>query len=340
MAQVRIAGLMGYPSLVRELGADPDPLIRSVGIEPRRLENPEHDDTISMRDISLLLEKAEIATGCHHFGALLGSRQDVSILGVIGFAMTAAPTVREALNRLMRNLHLHWQDAEHAALETVGDIAALVFTPSPFEIQNRGLLLAMEDTLAAVSQLLRIVHGPGLTVLSVEFAHAPLGDTTVYPRLFRAPVHFDRARYAISFPGAELNHPVPGSNPELGAVLHAYLEVLEQRYPRDKLAQVEHLVQNTLDTGECSAESVARMLNLHRRSLHRILATHGRTFRDLVRDCRRKRAEQLLGNTALQITQIANALGYAEASTFNHAFRRWTGTSPSAWRAQFSTVSK
>lgn len=323
---------MGFPALVRELGADPESLIRSLGFEPERFEDPTHDDTMSLLDITLLLEKAEAATGCHHFGALLGSRQDVSILGVIGFAMMSAPTVLEALHRLMRNLHLHWQDAETATLEIAGDVAALVFAPSPLEIKNRGLLLAMEDTLAAVVQLLRIAHGPGLTMLQVEFAHAPLGDTAIYPQLFAAPVHFDRERYAIAFPRTELDHPVPGSNPELSAVLHAFLDVLEARYPRDRLAQIEHLVRSTLDTGQCSVETVARMLNVHRRSLHRSLKTYNRTFRDLVQQCRRERADQLLRNSGLQITQIANALGYTEASAFNHAFKRWYGVTPNAWR--------
>ncbi len=332
MAQVRIAGLMGFPALVRELGADPEPLIRSLGIAPERLENPAHDDTMSLRDISLLLEKAEVATGCHHIGALLGSRQDVSILGVIGFAMMSAPTVAEALHRLVRNLHLHWQDAESATLETVGDIASLVFAPSTVEINNRGLLLVMEDTLAAAVQLLRIVHGPGLTVLGVEFAHAPIGDTMIYSKLFGAPVHFDRERYAITFPVTDLAHSVPGSNPALSAVLHAFLEVLEERYPRDRIAQIEHLIQRTLDTGQCSARTIARLLNMHRRSLHRVLQMQDKTFRDLVQQCRRERAEQLLRNSTLQITQIANALGYTDVSAFNHAFKRWHGIAPSRWR--------
>lgn len=340
MAQVRIAGLMGFPALLRELGVDPEPVIRAVGLDPARLANPGHDDTIALSDIVTLLERAELATGCHYLGALLGSRQDASILGVIGFAMTQAATVLEALNELIRNVHLHWQDAETVTLETAGAVASLVFTPSATGAGRRGLLLVMEDTLSAARRLLQIVHGPGLTVLEVQIAHAPLGDTAPYPKLFKAPVRFDQERYAIVFPAADLRHPVPGSNPELSAMLQAFLEVLQERYPRDRLAQIEHLVRSTLDTGHCSADAVAGMLNVHRRTLHRILRAQGRSFRGIVQSCRRERARQLLQDSALPITRIANALGYADVSAFNHAFRRWYGVTPGSWRRRGRSVSE
>jgi AraC-like DNA-binding protein len=42
----------------------------------------------------------------------------------------------------------------------------------------------------------------------------------------------------------------------------------------------------------------------------------------------------LLRDTALDVSQIAEMLDYAEASTFTRAFRRWSGSTPSAWRRQ------
>jgi AraC-like DNA-binding protein len=42
----------------------------------------------------------------------------------------------------------------------------------------------------------------------------------------------------------------------------------------------------------------------------------------------------MLRNTSLDMGQIAAALDYADVSSFTRAFRRWTGTTPTAWRAQ------
>ena len=43
-------------------------------------------------------------------------------------------------------------------------------------------------------------------------------------------------------------------------------------------------------------------------------------------------AAQLLGHTTLPPGQVARRLGYANASAFTRAFRRWNGMTPSEWR--------
>ena len=36
----------------------------------------------------------------------------------------------------------------------------------------------------------------------------------------------------------------------------------------------------------------------------------------------------------MEVSQIAAALGYADASAFTRAFRRWSKTAPALWRAK------
>ena len=42
----------------------------------------------------------------------------------------------------------------------------------------------------------------------------------------------------------------------------------------------------------------------------------------------------MLEDTSLDVGQIAEALGYARASAFTRAFRRWSGTTPALWRTK------
>jgi AraC-like DNA-binding protein len=80
--------------------------------------------------------------------------------------------------------------------------------------------------------------------------------------------------------------------------------------------------------------AVAALVGMAPRSLHRHLATEGTTFRRLVGEVRSALADEMLAHR-MTVDEVAERLGYAEAASFIHAFRRWKGTSPHrARRAQ------
>lgn len=53
---------------------------------------------------------------------------------------------------------------------------------------------------------------------------------------------------------------------------------------------------------------------------------------------RLERARELLTHTGMNLSQIADALGYADAANFTRAFKRWTGHSPSRYRSEALAV--
>jgi AraC-like DNA-binding protein len=48
----------------------------------------------------------------------------------------------------------------------------------------------------------------------------------------------------------------------------------------------------------------------------------------------------LLRDSAASILSIAWSLGYADASAFSRAFRRWSGTTPNEWRKATESISQ
>jgi len=60
------------------------------------------------------------------------------------------------------------------------------------------------------------------------------------------------------------------------------------------------------------------------------------TFQRLLDDTREEIARQLLCDTDIPVARVATALGYGDATVFTRAFARWTGHTPSVFRAQFS----
>jgi AraC-like DNA-binding protein len=101
---------------------------------------------------------------------------------------------------------------------------------------------------------------------------------------------------------------------------------------------LRRLMVNGAGQGETRLEQVADLFAIHRRTLNRRLRAQGTSFKALVDETRYDIARQLLRDTRLPTTEIAATLDYSECSAFVRAFRRWSGTSPSAWRAEHTPL--
>jgi AraC-like DNA-binding protein len=97
-------------------------------------------------------------------------------------------------------------------------------------------------------------------------------------------------------------------------------------------AAVENEVEKLLPQGKAHAHTVAKALALGVRTLSRRLSDEGVTYGEVVDQLRRTLALQYLKEPGMSLSQIAWLLGYEGRASFNHAFRRWTGRSPSVAR--------
>ena len=98
-------------------------------------------------------------------------------------------------------------------------------------------------------------------------------------------------------------------------------------------ARVERVLPQLLPRGKATTSEVARQLCLSRRTLSRSLAAEGVTFTRILEELRATLARRYLQDRELPVTEIAWLLGYREIGSFTHAFKRWTGLSPSRFRA-------
>jgi AraC-like DNA-binding protein len=105
-------------------------------------------------------------------------------------------------------------------------------------------------------------------------------------------------------------------------------------------ADLRRLLRTELLRDTCSAAAVARLFSMHRRTLNRHLRMEGLAFRQAVNEVRFEIACELLANTDMTLSQVAAVLRYSELSAFTRAFRRWSGQTPSAWRASHRHVRK
>ncbi|HEF4763052.1 TPA: AraC family transcriptional regulator [Pseudomonas putida] len=83
-------------------------------------------------------------------------------------------------------------------------------------------------------------------------------------------------------------------------------------------------------------EAVAAHLHISPQTLRRHLREEGTSFQELKDHLRRDIAIYHLSRNDLPLQQIAEQLGFSEPSAFHRAFKKWTGLTPGAYRAQES----
>ena len=69
------------------------------------------------------------------------------------------------------------------------------------------------------------------------------------------------------------------------------------------------------------------------RTLRRKLDEEGLKYQTLVDNAMKDQAMDYLNNTQWPIEEIADLMGYSDASNFNKAFKRWFGKSAASYRA-------
>jgi AraC-like DNA-binding protein len=89
-----------------------------------------------------------------------------------------------------------------------------------------------------------------------------------------------------------------------------------------------------LEHGPASLGDIANRLALSERTLRRRLRALGTSYNNILQDVRSSTAQGWLRDSTLTIESIAWRLGYTETANFRHAFKRWTGQSPQAFRCQ------
>jgi AraC-like DNA-binding protein len=329
---IRATNLYGYGDLVRELGADPAPLLKRYGIRPG-IELVE-DAFVPYAPFARMIEMTAEVLDCPDFGLRLSAWQGLDILGPVAVMARNSATVLDAFAEIGRYLYIH-SPALHLSVADPGDPGFRQgSTTFHFAIEEQGLpypTQSYELSLANGNRIGRLLAGDSMRPCLVAFRHSRRGPATSYEEMFGAPVLFDQGWCGIEITDGDAHRPIDNADPATRRIVERYLETA-YRPGEDLAPRVAELARRLLPTATCSADAVAGHLGLHPRTMQRRLAEEGTTFAAILDLERKQQAARLLANPGLPLRQVAGLLGYTEQSTFNRSFRRWHGTTPQAFR--------
>jgi AraC-like DNA-binding protein len=174
--------------------------------------------------------------------------------------------------------------------------------------------------------------GPQWLPSMVTIASSAPSDLRPCQKYFRAPLQFDEDKTALIFESKWRDCPLPIVDPLTRRRVEAEVQARQAEILSDFPRTIRLILRTKLLTGKFSMDSVAAMLDMHRRTLDRRLNQHGMHYGQVVESVKNEVACQLLRDTHLPIHQVARSLGYTTAGNFSTAFHRWTGVAPSTYR--------
>ncbi|KAA9161347.1 AraC family transcriptional regulator [Amycolatopsis acidicola] len=308
-------------------------LLAGSGLTPAQLADPAalvdaHQELQVVRNLAAALPDAGLAAGTEYHA---------TTFGIFGFAFISSTTIRDAVNLALRYLDLSFTFSIPRARLVDGQVLLeLDDSALPADVSR----FLVERDLSAIHTVIGELLPAGVPLTSLGFRFPEPSTADELEQFFGVAPLFGQEANAATFDATYLDQPLPQANPQTVAVCEAQCRDLVSR--RRARAGIAHEVRAKLTRVGAIAEGmpgVARELNMSIRTLRRKLDESGTSFRALQDEVREALAEELLTTGALSIEDVAVRLGYAEASSFIHAFKRWKGITPAAFvRARRPTL--
>jgi AraC-like DNA-binding protein len=303
-----------------------DELLAGLPITFAGLRDP--STRVSIALCAEVVERARRLTREPALALYLGMHMRLSSHGFLGFAAMTAATLGDAIELAVRFSSTR-TTAIGLALYVEGDTASIVIEErADLGGLREFAILGLGLSLWHVGQELTGTSPQGVAEIAFPApAYLPTG-------VLGAMVRFDRPANRLVFPAAALATPLRTADPVALQLARAQCERELAAIVDAGLAGRVRAALLAEPSGFPSVTELARRLHLSTRTLKRKLADQGTTYSALLDDARRQRALLLLDNRELSLAEVAARVGYTEVPNFTRAFRKWTRTTPAAYRAR------
>lgn len=329
--QPRSSGLAPAPTVSHELAAWIARGLREAGAQSRTLEAfvATGAPRVPARVVAQVWAEAGRTTNDPAFGLRLGERAPVGAFGLLDFVAGSCTTLGEAMREIVMRFELV-SDACALTLEHREGAVSLVVQGGPCDGED--VRHAVECLFSVIVSRARETTRVDLLPLRVTFARSQpcAASSSALAELLRCPLEFDAPRDELVFSSSALDLPLVTASPSVRAALDREVRILTA--PSSFVRRVEEAIGASFET--LTIDRVAEHLGTSVRTLQRRLASCGASFDQVADDLRRARAFEMLRDDDASIAAIAAKLGFADASAFYRAFRRWTGATPGAYRGR------
>lgn len=320
--------LWGLLETADRIGAPSDDWFAGTGLSRAQVRDP--GVRLPNRPTAIVIDRA-LRVLPATIGLDIGRSQHVGNFGLLGLAMTTAPTFGEALQIGLRytpvvgSLMRFVESASESGTVALAGQMTLTY-PSIHRF-------VCEEFFSSCLALARGLVGDGLRPLRIEFSYPAPDYAAHYREVFACPVAFGQPQNRLVLDAHWLAVPLPTHNPIASRQVLALCEAQmpEGAVPGEVTAAVERLLRAQLPQDPKLA-GIAAQLHVSERTLRRQLTGEGTSFHEIHDRLRIDHAYALLRERHLTIASVGAAIGYKDPRDFRRAFKRLTGDTPRALR--------
>lgn len=304
-------------------------VFKAAGLDPEPYRDADARIPVS-KAASIWAESVRL-TGSPCIGFEVGQQIAAGNLHAVGYGWLASRTLGEAFARLVRHQRMI-TTASRSSIEIDDDELRLVVG-----YDHRTPQQGIDAYVAAVVAIARQVAYQDLAPLRVEMVRERPPCAKQLSRYFGCPVTYGSDRVVIAWRRRQVEKFLPRQNP---AVAQASDEVASRYIAHmdrcDVVTRARMGIIDLLAGGEPTRAALAEHLHMSERTLARRLKEAKTTYRKLLDEVRHELGLGYIRQSSYSVMDITYLLGFSDQSSLARSFKRWTGLSPTDYRARLA----
>lgn len=320
----KVAVFTPFTSFLVEGGSPLERHLTAAGIDPLSLTNP--NALIPLHWACSFIDRIGRLEGIKNFGFEVGSKSPIRSMGPLGEILSNSLTLKDLIERLLKWIP-QFDSGAHIWTEPGS-------SPTTLKLCIRheadiGRATADGFALMTLIDAVRMALGPNWRPQRYWITRSA-GTPEAFEALSEGRASHDVRHVAFEIPMDRM-----GAQVSTNRSLKDPTTELEDSAPQNNLiGSLTQALQSSMGLRLPVIEEAAALAQMSPRSLQRRLRESGLSYRNLVDRVRHDKATAMLEQTGISISDVAHHLGYRDPANFNHAFLRWTGKTPTAYRSQ------
>jgi AraC-like DNA-binding protein len=325
----RIASIV---AALRDEGIAASHALQSLDLSASDLTSPR--TRVSQNDVIQCFHNALRLSADRFFAYRAGLRFHLSSFGIYGFAMLCSTNLSQA-GRFALKYHALATPLVTFGLQEKKGAAAWTLVPLPFPRIDAALYrFIVEYFFGNVLSMTKDILGQSFSPREFRVIYRPSLSASEYAHVFGCPVIFEEPENRFVFERSWLRAAPALADPITHSQLVSLCDQLmdELRLRLGTAGEVRRAILHNR-ARRVSFDEVARRLNMAPRTLRRRLRDEHTSFEKVMNELRTEIAIRYIRDADLSVEDTATLLGFGDAASFRRAFRRWTSTTPTRFRA-------